>query len=168
MSTLIARDRDNVHLTSVSTLAVLSNSQQCRTTSHSFREEAPEWRFESARVDGPRNSGRAFTCPYHFPWPVGGHHVPATVVHAALPFHYLLIHFAIRQDRGTRAYPGLASRSDLPFGTRDPLFVTLTPPGRPREGDLLHRELIPSSFDRFFVSASSSVGDLQKTLAGFF
>lgn len=49
-------------------------------------------------------SGRTFTCcPYHFLWPAGGHRVLVTVVHAAIPFRYLLIHLAIRQDRRTRA-----------------------------------------------------------------
>lgn len=40
-------------------------------------------------------------CPYHFLCPPSGHRVLVTVVHAALLFHYLLIHFAIRQ-RNTR------------------------------------------------------------------
>ena len=56
-------------------------------------------------VPGRQSSERTFTCsPYHFLWLVGGHRVLVTVVHAALLFHYLLIHLAIRQDRRTRAY----------------------------------------------------------------
>lgn len=54
---------------------------------------------------------RTLRCPYHFLCPPSGHRVLVTVVHAALLFHYLLIHFAIRQREHALTWPTRAHPS---------------------------------------------------------
>lgn len=78
--------------------STLSHQSRTKEPDHSIGDRGGE---RGAWCSFPRT----LRCPYHFLCPPSGHRVLVTVVHAALLFHYLLIHFAIRRRERALTWP---------------------------------------------------------------